>query len=222
MNSLAKAFTVLLPWSLKRLFLQKWYGYEIHKSAKIGLAWVFPHKLIMEAHTRVDHFTVAVNLDRIHMKPNSTIGRGNWITGFSTRSNSLHFRHQTDRRAELLLGESSAITKNHHIDCTNTITIGRYATIAGYDSQLLTHSIDVFEGQQNSEPISIGDYTFIGTNVVILGGSKLPAYSVLGAKSLLNKKYDDEWTLYSGVPAKNTKAIPQTAKYFTRTDGFVI
>lgn len=221
MNSLAKAFTVLLPWKLKRFFLEKWFGYEIHKSAKIGLAWIFPQKLIMEANTRIDHFTVAINLDRIHMKPKSTIGRNNWITGSSTHTNSLHFRHQTNRRAELIIGESSAITKHHHIDCTHMITIGCYATIAGYYSQLLTHSIDVFEGRQNSEPISIGDYAFIGTNVVILGGAKLPSHSILGAKSLLNKKFDDEWTLYSGTPAKNIKAIPQTAKYFTRTNGFV-
>ena len=221
MGFLAKAFSLLLPWELRRYFLQKWFGYEIHQSAKIGLAWVFPSKLIMEAHTRIDHFTVAVNLDCIHMKSNATIGRNNWITGFSTHINSLHFQHQSDRQANLFLGESSAITKNHHIDCTNTITIGRYTTIAGYNSQLLTHSIDVIESRQNSEPILIGEYSFIGTNVVILGGAKLPSHSVLGAKSLLNKAYTDEWTLYAGVPAINAKAIPQTAKYFTRTDGYV-
>ncbi|RZJ91835.1 MAG: acyltransferase, partial [Hymenobacter sp.] len=150
------------------------------------------------------------------------IGRSNWITGFPTGSKSRHFQHQAaTRRAELCLGEGAAITKNHHIDCTNRIEIGAFATVAGYHSQLLTHSINVFENRQDSVPISIGAYTFVGTNSVVLGGAVLPARSVLGAKSLLNKAYTDEWMLYAGVPARPVSTISPTAKYFTRTEAFV-
>jgi acetyltransferase-like isoleucine patch superfamily enzyme len=218
---LLKLFSLILPWSLRRRALERWFGFEIHPSARIGMSWVFPQKLIMGAGTLIDHFCTAIHLDRIIMEENATIGRGNWITGFTTKSNSLHFQHQTERRAELLMGESSAITKNHHLDCTNLIKIGRFATIAGYQSQLLTHSIDVFKSRQDSAPIYIGEYTFVGTNVVVLGGSSLPSHSVLGAKSLLNKQFSDEWTLYGGVPAKALRKIPLDAKYFTRTNGFV-
>jgi acetyltransferase-like isoleucine patch superfamily enzyme len=156
------------------------------------------------------------------MEENASIGRSNWITGFSTYSDSPHFKHQEGRRAELILKESASVTKKHHIDCTSSISIGRFATIAGYQSQLLTHSIDVYESRQHSEPIRIGDYTFVGTNVVVLGGAQLPAYSVLGAKSLLNKAYTQEWNLYGGVPAKPIRQIATKAKYFTRQEGFVI
>jgi acetyltransferase-like isoleucine patch superfamily enzyme len=79
----------------------------------------------------------------------------------------------------------------------------------------------VFDNRQDSSPISIGDYAFIGTNVTVLGGSTLPAYSVLGAKSLLNKNFDQEWKLYGGVPAKVIQDIPSDAKYFKRETGFV-
>lgn len=216
-----KVITILLPWPLKRLFLQKFFKFKIHPTAKIGLSWVFPAKLKMEAGAKIDHFCTAIHLDTIEMGKSSKIGRGNWITGFSTKNTSRHFGHQSDRRAELIIGESSAITKNHHIDCTNTIKIGCFSTIAGYNSQLLTHSIDVLENRQNSTPIIIGDYTFVGTNVVILGGAVLPSYSVLGAKSLLNKTHSKEWMLYGGVPAKPVKDIPREAKYFSRTEGFV-
>jgi acetyltransferase-like isoleucine patch superfamily enzyme len=202
--------------------LERWFGFKIHPTAKIGLAWIFPNKLIMGPNSRIDHFTVAIHLDCIEMAARSTIGRSNWITGFTTNSSSLHFKHQLTRQSKLTLEESAAITKNHHLDCTNTITIGKFATIAGYNSQLLTHSIDVFENRQDSAPISIGAYTFVGTNVVILGGAVLPAHCVLGAKSLLNKAYTAEWTLYGGVPAKEISTIPSTAKYFTRTKGFVL
>jgi len=218
---LLKIISIILPWKIKRFILIKYFDFEIHPSSRIGIAWVFPGKLYLGKNSKIGHFTTAIHLDIIKIGDNSTIGRNNWITGFPSDSGSEHYKHQPERISELIMGNESAITKNHHIDCTNRIVIGNFVTIAGYNSQLLTHSIDVFEGRQNSKPITIGDYTFIGTNVVILGGAKLPAYSVLGAKSLLSKSFDEEWTLYAGVPAKPVKNIPKDAKYFRRESGFV-
>ena len=216
-----KILTYLLPWSLRRRALERWLHFEIHPTARLGLAWVFPNKLVMGAHARIDHFTVAIHLDRLELGAHATIGRGNWITGFPTNTDSPHFRHQTDRQACLVVGESAAITKNHHIDCTNTIEIGAFSTVAGYETQFLTHSIDLLENRQHSAPIRIGAYSFVGTNSVVLGGAVLPSYSVLGAKSLLNKAFTEEWMLYGGVSAQALRPIPRTAKYFTRTEGFV-
>lgn len=210
-----------MPWRLRRVLLNKIFGYKIHKTARIGFGWVYPGHLEMGEHARIDHFNVLIHLDTVHMDSNAYIGRSNWITGTSAQGDSPYFKHQTNRRAELLIGKHSNITKNHHIDCTNSIVIGDFVTIAGYDSQFLTHSIDVYENRQDSLPIRIGDYTFVGTNSVILGGSVLPAHSVLGAKSLLNKAYSEEWKLYAGVPARAISDIGRDAKYFNRTDGHV-
>ncbi|MBS7566462.1 hypothetical protein KHS38_18805 [Mucilaginibacter sp. Bleaf8] len=218
---LLKLLTMILPWPLRRRALQSWFGFEIHSTAKIGLSWVFPANLVMGPNTKIDHFVVAVHLNRIVMHDHAIIGRSNWITGFETNSTSMHFKHQTDRQAVLIMKEHSAITKKHHIDCTSAIEIGKFTTVAGYNSQLLTHSIDVFENRQHSAPITIGDYCFIGTNVTVLGGAVLPSFCVLGAKSLLNKPFESEWTLYGGVPAKELKKISRDAKYFHRLDGFV-
>lgn len=216
-----KLLSFFLPWSVRRRALQKWFGYQIHPTAKIGLAWIFPGKLVMDADTRIDHFCVAIHLDFIHLEQGSRMGRSNWITGFPTGTASAHFRHQPDRKAALLLREYAAVTKKHHLDCTNQIEIGPFATIAGYDSQLLTHSINVFENRQDSAPIKIGRYTFVGTNVVILGGAVLPDCCVLGAKSLLNKAYTETYKLYGGVPARALSDLSPSAKYFKREKGFV-
>ena len=160
-------------------------------------------------------------ITKVELGSKATISRSNWITGFPVGRKSPHFAHQVDRRAELILGESSSITKNHHFDCTSQIHIGRFTTIAGYHSQFLTHSIDLNENRQDSKSILIGDYSFIGTDVVVLGGSILPSHSVLGAKSLLNKAFSEEWVLYGGMPARKISEIPKTAKYFTRDEGYV-
>jgi len=212
---------IFFPWRLRCLLLVKVWKYEIHPTAKIGLSYIYPKHLIMKAGSKIGHFNVAIHLDKIEMGENACIVRSNWITGFPTNTNSKHFAHQINRISELKMGKESAITKNHHFDCTNQIVIGNFVTIAGYHSQFLTHSIDIYENRQNSKSITIGDYCFVGTNSVILGGTELPAFSVLGANSLLNKKYVEQYTLYAGVPAKPAKSIAQDAKYFSRENGFV-
>lgn len=217
---LLKTILLLLPWPLRRFFLQRLFGYELAASARIGFAWVYPKHLRLGPHARIDHFTVAIHLDTIDLGDHATIGRSNWITGFSSGSTT-HFAHQTDRKPQLVVGAHSAITKHHHLDCTHEIRIGSFTTIAGYQTQLLTHSIDITANRQHSKPISIGDYCFVSTRCVVLGGAKLPHRSVLAAGAVLTKAFTESHSLYGGVPAHLIKTLPADAKYFHRVEGFV-
>lgn len=210
-----------MPWPLKRCMLHRLFNYQLSPSAFIGFSWVYPRELSMGDGSSIGDFNVAVNLDLITMGDFSSIGRCNWITGYPTLTSSSHFSHQPTRRAELFLGEHAAITKDHHIDATSCITIGSFSTVAGYRSQFLSHSIDLYMNRQHSDSITIGAYCFVGTNCVILGGSVLPDYSVLGASSLLNKRMSDSWCVYAGLPAKKVKVIDKHASFFNRTTGFV-
>ncbi|MGB8167743.1 MAG: hypothetical protein WCF18_09660 [Chthoniobacteraceae bacterium] len=220
MNTLLTLISFALPWSLRRLWLQFCFGYQIHPTARIGLAWVRPRRLIMDAGSEIGTLTICKNLDLIHLKAHASIGRGNWITGFPP-GHPKHFAHELDRRPELIVGEHSAITNRHLIDCTSRVEIGRFTTFAGFQSQILTHSIDLETARQSSAPVTIGDYCFIGTNCVLLGGSALPSFSVLAAKSLLNKPFAEEYSLYGGVPARAIKPLPREWQYFQRPVGMV-
>ncbi len=221
MKTILMLLSFLLPWNLRRSFLEKQFDYEIHPSCRIGLAWIFPTRLIMEEGSQIGAATVCKNIDLLHLKAEASIGRGNWITGFPLGP-SRHFAHQTDRRPELILGEHSAITNRHLLDCTNSVTIGRFTTFAGFHSQIITHSIDIEQNRQSSKPVRVGDYCFVGTNCVLLGGSALPDFSILGAKSLLNKSFTDTYQLYGGVPARPIKSLSRDCKYFQRTEGLVV
>lgn len=212
--------TLPLPWFLRRLLLQLFCGYELHPTSRIGLALVYPEQLVMKEHTAIGHLSVCKGLKRLHMGAHSSIGRGNWITGFPAE-NKTFFAHQKDRKPELLIGSQSAITHRHIIDCTSAVHIGAFTTVAGYRSQILTHSIDLMDCRQSSAPVTIGDYCFVGTDCVLLGGSVLPSYSALGAKSLLNKPHTQTHSLYAGVPAKPVKSLEPEMKYFQREVGFV-
>jgi serine acetyltransferase len=212
--------SLLLPWGLRRSFLENQFGYSIHPSSHIGFAWIFPRKLVMEEGSRIGHLTLCKNIDLLHLGAHAIIGQLNWITGFPSGS-SRHFAHQPDRRPELIVERHAGISSRHLIDCTASVRVGAFATIGGFRSQLLTHSIDFNAGRQTAEPIEIGEYSFTGTNSVVLGGSVLPHHSVLGAQSLLNKKWDEPYRLYAGVPAKPVKELSPDFEYFRRTEGFV-
>jgi hypothetical protein len=212
--------SLFLPWKLRRLILQKQFGHQIDPSCRIGFCWIFPSRLIMEEGSRIDHLTLCKNIDLLHLKAHSSIGRGNWITGFPLGP-SVHFAQEKDRQPQLILEQHSAITHRHLIDCTNSVTIGKFTTLAGFQSQILTHTIDIEQGRQRSAPVRIGNYCFVGTNSVLLGGSVLPDFCVLGAKSLLNKCFSETHQLYGGVPATPIQKLSPDCQYFRRTEGFV-
>ena len=220
LRMLVSLLTLPLPWFLRRVLLQLCCGYRLHPTSRIGLSVVCPDELVMEEHASIGHLTVCKGLRRLHMGAHSIIGRGNWISGFPS-ANKTFFAHQNDRVPELILGAQSAITHRHIIDCTNAVHIGAFTTVAGYRSQILTHSIDLMDCRQSSAPVTIGDYCFVGTDCVLLGGSVLPSYSALGAKSLLNKAHTETHSLYAGVPARAVKSLEPELKYFQRDVGFV-
>lgn len=122
----------------------------------------------------------------------AAIGRGNWISGFPLGPSG-HFARELDKPPALILDDHAAIM----------------------------HSIDLVASRQSSEPIEIGEYCLVGTEVVVLGGSRLPHHPVLAAKSLLNKQWEEPFHLYGGVPAKSLKKLPEEMEYFRRQEGFV-
>jgi acyl-[acyl carrier protein]--UDP-N-acetylglucosamine O-acyltransferase len=210
----------LLPWMAKRWLLQVFFGYKIDPTAHIGMSWVFPRFLIMEANSKIGNLTVCKSLDLIHLQDSAIIGNGNWITGLPS-SPIEFFGDHNERKPHLIVGKHSAITSRHFIDCSDAVIIGNFSTIAGFNSQILSHSISLEMCKQTAAPVTIGDYCFVGTNCVLLQDSALPDYSVLGAKSLLNKKYLKSHILYAGVPARAVKYLPKEYLYFSRTTGYV-
>ncbi|MCK4788938.1 MAG: hypothetical protein KAV87_34675, partial [Desulfobacteraceae bacterium] len=113
-------------------------------------------------------------------------------------------------------------TSRHFMDCNGGIYIGDFATVAGIRSQFLTHSIDVYKNRQHAESITIGKYCFVGTGCILLPGSTLPDYSILGAGAIWTKNFDEPGFLYAGNPAKKVKKLVLgEVPYFTRQQRIV-
>ncbi len=221
MKKIIALLILIFPWSIRRYLYQIFFGYKIDKTSYIGYSLLFPEKLIMKKNSRIGHLNICKKIDALELDENAILENLNWITGFPSQTNSNHFSHQANRFPALIIKEHAAITSRHSIDCTDTIIIGSFSTIAGARSQLLTHSINLALGKQECSKIIIGKYNFLGTNCVILKGCETNDYNIFGASSLLNKKYIDKYILNGGIPAKQIKTLPEDWKYFTRTIGSI-
>lgn len=221
-SMLASLALVFLPWYFKRMVLVHIYGNVIHKNAYIGMSFLAVKHMQLGDDTRIGHLNVVKGLESMVLGQAARIGNLNWITGFPMNSNTEHFNHVINRFPSLNVEEHAAITNRHLIDCTDRVSVGAYATLAGFRSQILTHSIDAYQCRQDSKPVVVGDYCFIGTSVVLLPGSVVPDHSLVSAGAVVTGVLDQSWSMYGGVPAKFLKSIPLDSKYFSRDIGRVI
>jgi serine acetyltransferase len=222
MNSrfLLAAMLAPLPWFSKRPLLQSLFGYQLHPTSRIGCSIITAREVVLGEGARIGNLNVVRGLSRLELGPHATISQLNWITGFPPGP-SKHFAHQPERKPTLVVGAHSAITSRHLIDCTNSVTIGSFTTIAGFRSQILTHSIDLDANRQSSAAVSIGNYCLVGTGSIVLPGAQLPDFCILGAGAVLNQPLLETHTLYAGVPARSVKKLSTDLGYFTRQRGFV-
>lgn len=216
MRKIINLLIIFLPWTIRRYILNKFYHYKIHPTAHIGLSYIYPKQLIMAEGARIGHLNVAIHLELIQMDKNCIILQKNWITGFPLNNKS-NFQDFPNRKPYLIMKEDSSITKQHHIDCTDMVIVGELTTIAGYGTQILSHSFSLEKNSQACAPIQIGHHCWVGTRSIILPGSVLPPQSVLGAGAVLQKKYTESFVLYGGVPAKFIKKMDENYEFFHRT-----
>jgi acetyltransferase-like isoleucine patch superfamily enzyme len=217
---IAYVFALCLPWKLRRLMLVHFFKYDIHPSSRIGLSWIAPRRLIVGPNCRIGSLNVVKGLELLRLDESSIIGNLNWITGFPV-DDPRHYSQVLNRKVELHLHRHSAITNRHLLDCTDQVSIGEFSIVAGFRSQLLTHSVDLASSTQACAPIQIGAYCFVGTHCTILGDSRLPDYSVLGAHSLLERRFNESYQLYGGVPARALKPLRRDLAFFGRQTGYV-
>jgi carbonic anhydrase/acetyltransferase-like protein (isoleucine patch superfamily) len=219
---LCRLLVMLIPWwPLKRYILQRAFGYRIHPQARIGFAYIYPQDLYMGKGSQIGHATVCKGLTMLWMGEHSLIGRLNWISAIPKSSKATFFSGQSRRDPRLVLGAHAAVTNRHLIDCSDKVVIGKYTTVAGFSSQLLTHSIDINLSKQISSPINIGAYCFIGSRAILLPGSSVPFCSVVAAGAVVCEKLTNRFSLYAGVPARFVKRIRTNALYFTRSSGYI-
>ena len=209
-----------LPWVLRRPLLGLIPGFSIAANARVGFSLIGARSCVLSDGAVIGHLTFVKGLDRLQMDAEARLGNLNWVTAVPS-SAAIFFHHLPDRRPDLVIEQHAAVTHRHLIDCTGGVRIGSFATVAGWRSQVISHSFDFRLSRQDAAPITVGRYAFVGSNCILLKGSNLPERSVLGAGSVYEASETAPLGLYRGNPAERVGELPDDLEYFHRQTGFI-
>jgi acetyltransferase-like isoleucine patch superfamily enzyme len=89
----------------------------------------------------------------------------------------------------------------HRLDFTDRIDLGTNVIVAGRNSSLWTHN------RQATKPISVGDFSYLGSEVRLGPGARLGSWSILAMGGVLVKPIEPDRVVVGGVPAKEIRPI---------------
>lgn len=193
------------------------FAWKLGPGSRIGFSIIDAFEVELSEGASIGHFNIIRNIDKLQLGRNSCIGNLNRVSGCPPKNKYLV---KEPRRSDFLVGDESAVTHRHFFDCSHSIHIGRFATIAGTHSQFWTHGIDISICRQCADPIMVKDHSMIGSRVLVLKGVSIGVCSVIGAGSVVTKSVPD-YVLCVGSPAKVVKELSCDLGYFLRESGAV-
>lgn len=207
------ALAAPLPWPLKGRLLRLCLGYKLDPSARIGLSLIDCKDVELGPDARVGHFCVIQGLDRFKLGAASVVGNMTWIK--APKEDDLWFAGR-DRDPSCVIGHHTILTARHNIDCSDAVTIGDWSMLAGGQTLVLTHEIDINQEKPACSPVHIGDRCLIHARVTLRAGTRLPAGTVVAAGAIVAESPPEGYKLHGGVPARPLKDLDPDAYFFTR------
>lgn len=202
----------LLPASVAKNFVLRRLGHNVHSGARAAPNIVWKVAAIeLRKGSRIGKWNVVKNMRRVCLAEHAMIGRMNLVS-----AHPAYVRLLPDGGV-LELGAHGKIMSRHQLDCSARVDVGAFASMAGHESRVLTHSVDLRNNAQTATPVRIGDRSFVSSRCLILGGAALPARSVLAAGGVLVRGTRTESGMYAGVPARRIKAVE--GAWFDRDKG---
>ncbi len=222
LGMLVRAGVLLLPWPwpLRRRLMHGLWGWRIDPRARIGLSWIEARQVVLGPGARIGHGNIVRPIETLLLDEGASIGPFNLVLG-GRQGDPRYFRHSPLRDARLVLGAHAQVTKRHIIDVSDRVEIGAFTILAGFATQILTHSIDYRACAQQTGPVHIGANGFIGTGCIFLPGARVPDACVIGAGSVVPGPLHEANTLYAGNPVQARRTLAGDLAYFQRSAGYV-
>ena len=209
----------LSPWFVRRQMLRALCRATFGKGSHVGFSFIDTQCLALGDGARIGSMNVFMHVREVRLEAGAIMGNLNWASGLS------HLTGLDDnggyRSGGLVIREGGSITSRHYLDMNADIEFGRMSQIAGVRSTFLTHSIDIMANRQERAPVYVGNYTFVGTNSVLLAGAHIPDKCVVAAGAVVTGRLTESNCLYGGVPARMLKNMPEGGGFFSRTDAVV-
>ena len=204
------AMAGILPGFLKIPVFRLVFGYRIGRGVRIGVSLVDAREVDLGDGTRIGHFNAILRVGRVETGRHARIGTLNLIRGGERvrigdyasvmRFNVLNAIPDHDCTTEpvsvLEMDVGAVIVSGHRVDFTDTVTLGKNVIVGGRNSSLWTHN------RQQTAPIRIGNFCYLGSEIRIAPGGELPDRCILALGAVLSGRIDSPGSLVGGVPAK--------------------
>jgi acetyltransferase-like isoleucine patch superfamily enzyme len=205
---------IALPSSLRRLIAVRLLGWEIDPTAYIGRSVILVDHVSLGPEASIGPRNVIRSLDELRLGPGAKIGTRNWIIGIPRSVDT--FPNSPNRRPCLIMGQGALLTDGHEIDCADRVELGAYASLAGFRSQVLTHSLNLVRDRFEARPVEIGAHTAVMSGSILQSGTRVPDRCIVSAGSVVTTRLTAELTFYRGNPAEPIRELPETLAWFHR------
>lgn len=232
MAALRKTFSAvllfLIPTFLVRHLLNV-FGHRIHENVRIGFSWIWCDLIALERGVRIGHLNLII-ARRILLRERAYFGRWNVVKGpidvILSKRASLGSSIKVLRgpigvssgAAQLWLGELAKLTALHRVDCTQTVRIGAYSTVAGAASQIWTHGyVHALEGQGRYRidgRVDIKNNVYIGSACLISMGVRIGSGVIVGGGTTVASSIEEPGLYVSGA----LRALPRPSPPESRFD----
>jgi acetyltransferase-like isoleucine patch superfamily enzyme len=204
-----------LPGPLKRLAYRWVFGYRIAAGVRLGLCYLDCEELVIDAGASIAHGVAFLHCGSVRIGARAIVGSLNLFRGgrrielddYSQvlRLNVINAIRNNDCTNEpdssFYLGYGSVLTAEHRVDFTDRVRIGRCSILGGRNSSIWTHNV------RSGKPVEIGDYCYVGSEIRMAPGARIPDCSVVGLGSVVTRPIEERYSLIAGVPAKRRRAL---------------
>src|SRR5687767_383001 len=217
------AIVGLLPSALARPCYRLFFGYKIGNRVRIGFSIIDAAECSIGDDVSIGHFNIFTGIEKLFIGDHTRIGVLNIFRGGKEinigrycdvlRLNEINSIPEPDlvneADARFLMGNGSMIAASHKIDFTDRVQFGKCVILGGRNSSIWTHN------RQMTRPVTIGDYSYLGSEIRIAPGASIPAKCIVGIGSVITKQFSREYHLIAGVPAVEVKELDEDGRFLT-------
>ena len=212
-----------LPSAVAKPLLRVFFGYRIGKGVRLGFSIIDAKDCEIGDYVSIGHLNIFTGIAKLSLGEHSRIGALNIFRGGEEisigrycdilRLNEINSIPEPDASNELdprfLMGDGAMIGASHKIDFTDRVEFGKCVILGGRNSSVWTHN------RQMTKPVLIGERTYLGSEIRVAPGSEIASRCIVGMGAVISGKFDSEYKLIGGVPAKEIKDLDIDGRILT-------
>ncbi|MBK8465484.1 MAG: hypothetical protein IPL32_06600 [Chloracidobacterium sp.] len=213
-----------LPMPIARLCYRWFFGYKIGKRVKIGFSIIDVDSCEIGDDVTIGHFNVFSGTRNLSVGGHTRIGVLNIFRGGNVinvgryceilRMNEINSipEAETVNVADptFILGDGCMIGASHKIDFTDRVEFGKSVILGGRNSSVWTHN------RQITMPVSVGDHSYLGSEIRIAPGGAVAANCIVGIGAVITKQLTNENKLVAGAPAREVKELDEEGLFLVK------